>query len=153
MDLFTPSRGYFAGQVYTKLLPITDFIKPMLYRYTDAPAGLPYELNAYDASFGLHGKGKQALLHLIGASEEDEFAGMVQQEMMCIQEAKRASFSNAEILPGMEINHMESIAPVTPEKVSKSVSLLTQCGAEGIAASWNLADTPTENLKAFLKNF
>lgn len=152
MDLFTPSLGFFAGQVYTKLLPLADFVKPMLYRYTNAPAGLPYELNAYDASFGLRGKGAQALLHLIGAKEEDEFAGMVRQEMMLMQKAKKASQSDAAILPGMEINRVEPIAPVTPEKVSKSVILLKQCGAEGIAASWNLADTPTENLKAFLKN-
>jgi hypothetical protein len=152
MDLFTPSLGYFAGQVYLKLLPLADFVKPMLYRYTNAPAGLPYELNAYDASFGLHGKGAQALLYQIGAKEDDEFASMVRQEMMQMHAAKKACSSDALILPGMEINRVEPIAPITPEKVLKSVSLLKQCGAEGIAASWNLADTPTENLKAFLDN-
>lgn len=152
MDLFTPSLGYFAGQVYTKLLPLADFVKPMLYRYTDAPAGLPYELNAYDASFGLHGKGALALLTLIGAKEDDHFASMVRQEMMFMYAAKKACKSGAAILPGMEINRVEPIAPVTPEKISQSANLLRQCGAEGIVASWNLANTPTENLKTFLEN-
>jgi hypothetical protein len=152
MDLFTPSLGYFAGQVYTKLLPLADFVKPMLYRYTDAPAGLPYELNAYDASFGLHGKGAQALLHLIGAEEKDDFKGFVRQEMLLMQAAKKACAGSAAILPGMEINRVEPIAPVSPEMVADSVNLLKRCGAEGMAASWNLTDTPTENLKAFLEN-
>ena len=52
LDLFAPSLGYFAGQRFRYLGEKADFVKPMLYRYTDAPAGIPFEVNALRDALG-----------------------------------------------------------------------------------------------------
>ena len=43
MDTFAPYLAYFAGQDMKLLASMADFIKPMMYRITNAPAGMPFE--------------------------------------------------------------------------------------------------------------
>ena len=47
LDLFPPQMAYLVGQSVKDLAPLAAFVKPMYYRYTTAPAGLPFELEAY----------------------------------------------------------------------------------------------------------
>ena len=44
LDFFPPALAYLVGQDLRALAKEALFVKPMLYRYTDAPAGLPYEM-------------------------------------------------------------------------------------------------------------
>lgn len=43
VDTFSPFTSYFAGQDIDELGKMADFVKPMMYRITNAPAGLPWE--------------------------------------------------------------------------------------------------------------
>ena len=43
LDLFSPMVSRFVGQNYDLITKDADFIKPMLYRRTEAPAGPGYE--------------------------------------------------------------------------------------------------------------
>lgn len=44
LDFFPPALAYLVGQDLRALAPEALFLKPMLYRFTAAPAGLPYEM-------------------------------------------------------------------------------------------------------------
>lgn len=45
LDLFAPVVSRLVGQNYALITRNADFIKPMLYRRTEAPAGVGYELS------------------------------------------------------------------------------------------------------------
>ncbi len=47
IDTFSPFISYFTGQDLEKLQEVADFIKPMMYRTTKAPAGLPFEFERF----------------------------------------------------------------------------------------------------------
>ncbi len=134
LDLFAPSLGYFAGQDVGALMPLADFIKPMLYRRTDAPAGLPYEIRVMNETIGSH--------------YMPDLASYVRHEIQRMTQVRSAVGASARILCGMEFNRVPPIAPVTPEMIQEDVSWLRECGAEGIVASWSLLSSPDENANA-----
>ena len=39
-DIYAPFLAYHVGQNTKKISEVVDFIKPMMYRYTEAPAGM-----------------------------------------------------------------------------------------------------------------
>jgi hypothetical protein len=48
LDLFAPVISRFVGQNYLLIAKAADFIKPMLYRKTEAPAGIGYEYALFE---------------------------------------------------------------------------------------------------------
>lgn len=50
-DIYAPFLAYHVGQNTKKISEVVDFIKPMMYRYTEAPAGMRYEYQAYVQHF------------------------------------------------------------------------------------------------------
>ena len=72
LDLFSPALSWFAGQDFQQLMKLADFVKPMMYLHTTAPAGLPYELDAVERAAG--GKSKETLMKLSGGETMEAFA-------------------------------------------------------------------------------
>jgi len=142
LDLFAPFLSSFVGQDYASLLPLADFVKPMLYRRTNAPAGLPFEIDRYAAAFG--GTATDAarrqtrLLELLGTPAID--AAFANREIA----AAKAVAGGTKIYAGFEINRT-GVAPVTPPYVEEN---LTGLHADGFALSWDLNSTPVDNLRA-----
>jgi hypothetical protein len=151
LDLFPPCLGYFAGQDIAALMPYADFVKPMLYRFTGAPAGLPYEFDAYDHTFGGNGGNRQALLRLLGANTDDNYRTCMQTEIRSILGVKRRMKSGIPVYPGIEINCIPGIVNVSPEDIADNVETLRIAGAEGVVASWNLNASSERNILAFIK--
>jgi hypothetical protein len=55
MDLYAPFMAPFVGQDYEILARHADFIKPMLYRQTFAPAGMGFEYDLLRKAVISHG--------------------------------------------------------------------------------------------------
>ena len=142
-DLFAPAFGYFCGQNAQELRQFADFVKPMMYRHTDAPAGLPFERESMVLAVGEQVGGQMD--QLVGDSRE-HFKGFVTQELnwLKLQEG-------CEVWPGIEANYIEPIALIRPGELLENLQLLTSLGYDTMVASWNLNKIPEENLDTLLE--
>jgi len=146
LDLFAPYLSFFVGQDYSKLAEHADFIKPMFYRKTNAPAGLPFELDMYAAAFGGDSKivesRKQHLLHVLKTNDID--ADFINREINEINKV----IGNCKHYAGIEINYNEKIARITSEYIKENITKLNN--VDGFALSWDLCSTPNKNIDAVL---
>ena len=132
MDLYAPFMAPFVGQDYAILSQHADFIKPMLYRMTFAPAGMGFE---YDLL-------RQSLPNATGYPEFEMDVQFLHSQLEAMEGAACAKF------PGIEINHIKDIAPTSPGYVSESLKAVMSHGFEGAVLSWNIIEAPDSHLKA-----
>jgi len=145
LDLFAPFLSYFVGQDYAALSPLADFVKPMLYRNTNAPAGIPFELDSFAAAFGGSpadwARRKAHLQGLLGLPAID--LSFINSEL----DAARGVAGSAKVYAGFEVNRT-SVAPITPAYVAESLGGLK---ADGFALSWDINQAPVNNVKAIVE--
>lgn len=141
-DLFAPSLGYFCGQNVQRLRQIADFVKPMMYRYTLAPAGIPFEKERFVRAAGEEA-GKR-FEKLAGSCRKDALE-LMQRELTWLSEEP-----GCPVWPGIEANYIEPIAKIKPQQIRENLQLLQTLGYEQIVVSWNLAKIPQENMEALL---
>ena len=148
LDLFTPATAFFVGQDYHKLLKLTDIVKPMLYNVTNAPAGIPFEINEYAGAFDKNSENAIArrihLLETVGYYEKD----FIKKEVEGIKSIITQNELKTKLHVGIEVNYVENIAPVTGEYIKESVTNVKS--ADGIIASWNLNTMPDDNITCLL---
>ena len=146
LDLFAPFLSYFVGQDYAALAPYADFIKPMFYRKTYAPAGLPFEIDKYANAFGGSlqeiEKRRLYLYKMLQTSAID--MSFINREI----KAMRSHIGTAKLYSGIEVNYHEKIAPVKASYIKENIRMTEN--VDGFALSWDLCGTPDENLKAAL---
>ena len=126
MDLYAPFMAPFVGQDYEILAQHADFIKPMLYRMTFAPAGMGFE---YD----LLRKAVPA------ATGYPDFA--MDKAFLDSQLEAMAPYPCAKY-PGIEINYREGVAPTSPEYVKESLDAVMAHHFDGAVLSWNIMEAP-----------
>ncbi len=131
LDLFAPVFGYFAGQDVLSLSEKVDFIKPMLYQFTDAPAGLVFEKRAAMKTSG----------YAFSTVEE-----LFEEELKILKKA------SCHVYPGIDVNVVEPICHPTKEDIQRTMADLTGKGVEGIVAAWNLMMMPKGHLEALLSD-
>lgn len=136
LDLFTPALGYFCGQNVQKLRQHADFVKPMMYRYTDAPAGLPFELRCLEKAAG--SQAAKQFIELAGGEKD-----WIRQELVWMNQTV-----GCPVWPGIEANYIEPIACIRPEQIRQNRMMLEELGYERMVASWNLTRIPEDNLRA-----
>ncbi len=139
LDLFAPALGYFAGQDVRSLAPLADFVKPMLYLDTLAPAGLPYEIDVMAGSLG--GGTRERFLALLGADSPEEYAAQEIGSMHSL-------IPGTPVFCGMEYNRVADIASVGPDQIRRTLRVFRTAGAQGAMPSWSLFSAPDENLSA-----
>lgn len=130
MDLYAPFMAPFVGQDYGILSRHADFIKPMLYRKTNAPAGMGFE---YDA----------LLKTVPEASGYPEFRmdlAFLESQLEAMEPFSCGKY------PGIEINYRENIAPTTPRYVKESLSAIIAHGFDGAVLSWNIMEAPEAHI-------
>ena len=132
MDLYAPFMAPLVGQDYTILSKHADFIKPMLYRMTFAPAGMGFEYELL----------KKALPGATGYPEFQMDEAFLDSQLGAMEGAACAKF------PGIEINYIQDIAPTSPEYVSESLKAVMRHGFDGAVLSWNIMEAPDSHLKA-----
>ena len=130
MDLYAPFMAPFVGQDYSVLAAHADFIKPMLYRQTFAPAGMGFE---YDL-----------LLNAVpGATGYPSFA--MDLDFLNSQLEAMEPYSCAKC-PGIEINYREGVVPTSPEYVTESLNAVMSHGFNGAVLSWNIMEAPVAHI-------
>lgn len=132
MDLYAPFMAPFVGQDYSVLAPHADFIKPMLYRCTFAPAGMGFEYGLLRSS-------------IPGAFGYPSFGMDV--DFLNSQLDAMAPYP-CDKFPGIEINYREGIVPTSPEYVRESVQAVLDHHFNGAVLSWNIMEAPVAHIKA-----
>ena len=130
MDLFAPFMAPFVGQDYDILSQHTDFIKPMLYRMTNAPAGMLFEYELLREA--VPGASGYPDLKMDLAFLESQLAAMERQP--------------CDKYPGIEINYREGVAPTTPAYVRESLDAIMGHGFQGAVLSWNIMEAPEAHI-------
>lgn len=135
MDLFAPFMAPFVGQDYEILAAHADFIKPMLYRMTFAPAGMGFE---YDLL-------RQAVPGAEGYPDFTMDLDFLNSQLEAMEPY------DCDKYPGIEINYREGVAPTSPAYVSESLSAVMQHGFNGAVLSWNIMEAPDAHIECLRK--
>lgn len=131
MDLYAPFMAPFVGQDYSILTAHADFIKPMLYRQTFAPAGMGYEYN---------------LLHKALPAAQGYTSFKMDVDFLNTQLKAMAPYS-CDKYPGIEINYKKDVVPTSPEYVAESLKAVQSHGFNGAVLSWNIMEAPLSHLE------
>ncbi len=143
LDVYPPALAYFVGPDIPALSRQAEFVKPMCYRITRAPAGLPYELNGLQQAFAPYGVDIKAALQKIWQTEDLCSGGCLKSQL---RELKNSI--GKKLRPGFEINVVPGICDSGTEYVRKTAALLNEAGVNQAVLSWNLLAGTGENLKA-----
>ena len=131
MDLYAPFMAPFVGQDYAILAQHADFIKPMLYRQTFAPAGMGFE---YDLL-------KKAVPAATGYPDLKMDVDFLHSQLKDMEPYDCGKY------PGIEINYRADIVPTSPAYVSESLKAVLSHGFNGAVLSWNIMEAPLSHLE------
>ena len=135
MDLYAPFMAQFVGQDYGILSRHADFIKPMLYRQTFAPAGMGFE---YDLL-------RKAVPGAEGYPEFTMDVDFLDSQLKAMEPYVCGKY------PGIEINYREKVAPTSPEYVTESLAAVMRHGFDGAVLSWNVMEAPDSHISCLGK--
>ena len=135
MDLYAPFMAQFVGQDYAVLSEHADFIKPMLYRRTFAPAGMGFE---YDLL-------RKAVPGAEGYPDFEMDTDFLHSQLQAMEPYACGKY------PGIEINYRESVAPTSPDYVVESLDAVMQHGFDGAVLSWNIMEAPDSHISCLGK--
>ena len=133
LDLFAPVVSRFVGQKYSKIAKNADFIKPMLYRRTEAPAGIGYEYSLFRKCLpGAKGwrnqlPGDRAFLNT---------------QLEAIRSAPCPGY------PGIEINYDEQLVRTDADYLKESLDAIRAYGFEGAALCWDIMRAPPSHIQS-----
>lgn len=120
LDIYAPFFAYHCGQDIYELSKKADFLKPMFYRFTQAPAGMQYEYDEYVKHFE--------------KSHYFQFDPIsIENLQLQIEFLKKAE---CDVYPGIEINPIDNICKVTKDKFLESKNFFQQY-FETIVCCWN----------------
>lgn len=147
MDVFAPFLSYYVGQDLEKLKELTDFMKPMMYRITNAPAGLLFEYDSFllaPATVDLNHKKADfnKILGIRSMNERRFDLDFVKSELSFMEKLGIAVYY------GIEVNRIEDIASVYPEYIEETMNELIQTDIQGYVLSWDILSAPEENIEA-----
>ena len=132
LDLFAPVVSRFVGQNYPLITKDADFIKPMLYRRTEAPAGIGYEYALFEkCTPGAQGRGKLSMDQAF-LETQLEAVGRVACEKY----------------PGIEINYDKELVRTDAGYIRESLAAIRGRGFEGAALCWNAMQAPDAHIEA-----
>ena len=131
MDLYAPFMASFVGQDYAILADHADFIKPMLYRQTFAPAGMSFE---YDLL-------RKAVPDAKGYPDLKMDVEFLHSQLKAMEPYACGKY------PGIEINYRPVVAPTSPEYISESLKAVLSHGFDGAVLSWNIMQAPLSHLE------
>lgn len=130
MDLYAPLMAGFVGQDYEALSQKADFIKPMLYRKTDAPAGIGFEYRLM----------KDSIPGAEGYPEINTDLEFLKGQLEYI------SHASCDKYPGIEINYREEFARTDPEYIKESIQAVREAGFSGAVLSWDIMLAPDSHI-------
>lgn len=132
LDLYAPLMSRFVGQDYSVISKEADFIKPMMYRKTEAPAGIGYEYRLLKENI----------------PEASGYPDIVTDQAFLHSQLKELEGLSCDLYPGLEINYREDIARTDPAYITESLQTFRDCGMNGAVLSWDIMLAPDSHLKA-----
>jgi hypothetical protein len=145
--VFAPFISTFVGQNLTTLSTLCDFLKPMMYRATHAPAGMPFETDALlRETAGDNADKKQRFYNFLGlpGSLQENYGKPFDLAFTVRDLESLAAVSACSVYAGFEINRKEKVADVFPAYIEETMKAYAQC--RGFVLSWDLMDAPEENI-------
>jgi len=143
-DVFAPFLSAFVGQDLKVLSGLCDFMKPMMYRATNAPAGLPFETEMLLRETVGNDIGKRNAFYKV--MDLDGEKKPFDLDFAAKELKKLAAVSACPVYAGMEINRKKNLAEVYPDYIEETITAYAPTGVRGFALSWNLLDAPEENI-------
>lgn len=135
LDLFAPVISRFVGQNYSLIAKAADFVKPMLYRRTEAPAGIGYEYALFE-KHAPEARGKlKPVMDL----------AFLQSQLQAVKDLP------CEQYPGIEINYDKDLVKTDPEYIRESLTAISECGLDGAALCWDIMQAPEAHIEAVPK--
>ena len=132
LDLFAPVVSRFVGQNYPLITKDADFIKPMLYRRTEAPAGIGYEYALFEkCAPGAQGRGKLSM-----------------DQAFLETQLEAVGHVACEKYPGIEINYDEELVRTDAGYIRESLAAIRERGFEGAALCWNAMQASDAHIEA-----
>ena len=143
-DVFAPFLSPFVGQDLLQLSGLCGFMKPMMYRATQAPAGLPFETKALLRGTESKNTAKeQAYYGLLGFDPDKKIFDL---DFTVRELCSLASVSTCPVYPGVEINRIKNLAEVYPDYIEETIRAYAEAGIRGLVLSWDLLEAPEENV-------
>ena len=138
LDLYAPFLCNLVGQDYEVLTKAADFVKPMMYRMTNAPAGVGFETHAFQDVFDLKDESYNIIdcMNVTGTEFLEEQLNAIPDDL------KKKTY------PGLEINYREDIARTDPKYIRKSIHCFADCGIEHMVLSWDVMLAPDSHIEA-----
>ena len=137
LDAFAPCVADFVGQDLAALGRMADFIKPMVYLRTSAPAGVPYELEAL-------GNAVQESLRRVLGADPREMAPTVAQ-------LKALMDGGARVSPGVDANRIERFCDADLPYVLEFADRLEEAGFDSMTLSWDVTRISDEVIDALAR--
>ena len=141
LDLFAPLFAYQVGQDIAALSGKADFIKPMLYRVTDAPAGIPYESRRMREEFRAQGCEAGGVIERLWGVD-----GLCGESALQAQ-TERLKQAFCPVYIGMEVNHMPGVCMTDKAYVTGTACAVAESGL-GCALSWDVLSDTRDHLQA-----
>lgn len=146
LDVYAPVFAYYVGQDISALAKKAAFIKPMLYRMTDSPAGIPYE------SRRMRGE-----LHSYGCDIGNRLECLWGVDDICDDLSLRAQIERLKhvqcpIYIGMEVNHKPGICMADERYVVNTIGIIADSGL-GCTLSWDVLSDTKNHLHAIADRF
>ena len=132
LDLFAPAVSRLVGQKYSLIAKNADFIKPMLYRRTDAPAGIGYEYSLL----------RKCLPDAKGWGPLPADRTFLNTQLKALRSIPCDKY------PGIEINYDEQLVRTDAEYIAESLTAVHDFGYEGAALCWNVMNAPESHIRA-----
>lgn len=139
MDIYAPVLARLVGQDYRELTVLADFIKPMMYRRTKAPAGIGFEYEKLKAALS------EEFEKVLG---EEKTLNPVSEELLQAQLQIEDRASMEKVFPGIEVNYREDIAPTDTEYIKNSLRAVKAAGCRGAVLSWDIMLAPQAHIEA-----
>ena len=132
LDLFAPVISRFVGQNYSLIAKAADFIKPMLYRRTEAPAGIGYEYALFEKCAPNARNNPRPTLN----------RAFLQTQIQAFKDLP------CEKYPGIEVNYDQDLVKTDAEYVRESLAVIRECGLDGAALCWDIMQAPEAHIAA-----
>lgn len=149
LDMFAPFLSAFVGQSYESLQNLADFVKPMLYRFTNTPAGFRFELvKLVEAisepdTFSMR---KAFICRLLNIEGDESMEKLMNSELSFIKRM------GGKAVPGIELHTAQGLTPISAKQLSQNIELLRSHSFGGAAACWNILEASEESRRIFLSN-
>lgn len=141
-DVLAPVASYLAGQDILELSKYAEFIKPMMYRCSEDPAGIRYEYRNIIEQIGEANANEfdRYFLTLFGTENvlSDEFL---------VRQYKMMRGASCSISQGIEINKNAKMLRSNEQYVARNVKIAEDYGFDSVVLSWDVTTAPIGHIE------